>query len=214
MANMGINRQNNSAVLHGSTARLVSLMAAAAVVLLLVLSMGITKAGAADAPDPDRYPPCTSAACQPDVVTPDGEPPVAGEPVVLVFHGYEPGTTVTITIYVDTNADTILEEITLTGVADEFGDVEFEWNIPAGVAGDLVYEVSGIDDETGEVRRESGSLYVEASNITPDTSVPDNGPLPYTGSNSTNMVRIGLVLIVAGGISVVAVRRRNAHADA
>jgi LPXTG-motif cell wall-anchored protein len=214
VANMRINRQNNSAVLHGSTARLVSLMAGAAVVLLLVLSMGITKAGAVDAPNPDLYPPCTSAACQPDVVTPDGQPPKGGETVHLVFHGFEPGSTVTVTFYVDTNADTVLEEVTLTGVADEFGDVEFDWNIPAGVAGDVVYEVAGIDEETGEVRHESGSLYVEAENLTPDTSVPDNGPLPYTGSNSTNMVRIGLVLIVAGGISVVAVRRRNAHADA
>jgi LPXTG-motif cell wall-anchored protein len=183
--------------------------------LLLVLSTGITKAGAADLPDPALYPPCTTEACIPDVVTPDGNPPQAGETVVLVFHGYEPGSTVSITFYVDTNADTILEEVTLTGVADEFGDVEFEWNIPAGVAGDLVYETIGIDDETGEVRRESGSIFVEAEDFVPDT-VPGGGggPLPYTGSNSTNLVRIGLVLIVAGGISVVAVRRRNAHVDA
>ena len=214
MANTSTTRQNHSAVLHGSTARLVSLMAAAAVVLLLVLSMGITKAGAVDAPDPDLYPPCTTAECTPDIVTPDGNPPQAGETLTLVFGGYEPGSTVTLVVYVDTNGDTVLEEIVLTSVADEFGFAEFEWNIPAGVAGDIIYETSGIDDETGDVRRSSGSLYIEAENLTPDTNAPDNGPLPYTGSNSSNMVRIGLVLIVAGGISVVAVRRRNAHVDA
>ena len=212
MANTSTNRHNHSAVVHGSTARLVGLMAAAALMLLLVLSAGITKAGAIDIV---FYPPCTTLECQPDVVTPDGQPPVAGETVQIVFHGYKPGSTVTVKFYVDTNADGIIEEIRLTGVADEFGDVEFDWNIPAGVAGDIVYEVSGIDDVTGEVRRESGSVFVEADDLVPDT-VPGGGggPLPYTGSNSTNLVRIGLVLIVAGGISVVAVRRRNAHVDA
>jgi len=216
MANTITHRSQDSAVFPGATTKLAGLMAAAAVVLLLVLSMGITKAGAAGL-DPEKYPPCTTEACIPDVVTPDGNPPQAGETLKLVFHGYEPGSTVTITFYVDTNNDTILEEITLTGVADEFGDIEFEWNIPAGVAGDIVYEIAGIDEETGEVRRESGSLFVEEEDaMVPDSSVPGDGggPLPYTGSNSTNLVRIGLVLIVAGGISVVAVRRRNAHADA
>jgi LPXTG-motif cell wall-anchored protein len=181
--------------------------------LLLVLSAGITKAGAVDAPDPDRYPPCTTVECQP--VPPDGgEGPVEGEPYTIVFGGFEPGTIARIVFYIDTNDDTILEEIVLTAEVDEFGFAEFEWNIPAGVAGDLIYEVRGIDDETGEERSFSGSVFVEEADALVPDSVPDNGPLPYTGSNSTNIVRIGLVLIVAGGISVVAVRRRNAHASA
>jgi len=209
VANTSTNRNTHSAVVHGSTARLVGLMAASALMLLLVLSAGITKAGAIDT---DLYPPCTTVECQP-VPPADNEKPVEGEPYTIVFGGFEPGTTARIVFYVDTNADTILEEIVLTAEVDEFGFAEFEWNIPAGVAGDIIYEVQGIDDETGEPRKFSGSVFVEEADALVPDSVPD-GPLPYTGSNSTNIVRIGLVLIVAGGISVVAVRRRNAHASA
>jgi LPXTG-motif cell wall-anchored protein len=175
-------------------------MAAAAVVLLLVLSMGVTKAGAVGTV---TYPPCTTNECTSN-----------GDTFVLVLHAYVPGSVVTLHVYVDTNGDGIVEDITLTGVADANGDVIFEWDIPAGFAGDVNYTSEGIDEATGEVRTESGSVFVEDTTLNPDNGGGGGGPLPYTGSDSTNLVRIGLVLIVAGGISVVAVRRRNAGTNA
>jgi len=203
VATISTNRPNHSS-LQGSTTRLVGLMAAAAVVLLLVLSMGVTKAGAVGTV---TYPPCTTNECTSN-----------GDTFVLVLHHYEPGSVVTLHVYVDTNADGIPEDITLTGVADANGDVIFEWDIPAGFAGEVNYTSEGIDDATGEVRTESGSVFVEDTTLNPDNGGGGEGggggPLPYTGSDSTNLVRIGLVLIVAGGISVVAVRRRNAGTNA
>ena len=206
MASNQTHRSQDSPVLPGATTKLAGLMAAAAVVLLLVLSMGMTKAGAAD----DKYTDCiVTGDCVDVSVT-----LVQGETVQLVFHSFEPGTEVTLVVYVDINGDGVLDPVVLHATADEFGDVVFEWDIPAGVAGDFEYTVEGIDDVTGEVVRSRGALHVEETDA---LTIPNNGgggPLPYTGSNSTNLVRIGLVLIVAGGISVVAVRRRNTHVDA
>lgn len=199
MATISTNRPNHSS-LQGSTTRLVGLIAATAVVLLLVLSMGMTKAGAVDTV---TYPPCT---------TPE-DCPQNGDTLVLVGHGYKPGSTVTTRVFYDSDGDGVLEERILTGVADANGDVIFEWDIPAGFAGDVSYVIEGID-ENGEVLTESGSVFAEDKTLNPDNGGGGGGPLPYTGSDSTNLVRIGLVLIVAGGISVVAVRRRHAGTNA
>lgn len=208
------NHQNPSTGILGSPTRLLGLMATAGAALLLVLSMTMMKAGAAPA---TTYPPVTEPPTTiVDVVPGGGDDNIieSGEDVQFVVDGFEPGTVVTLTIFVDTNGDGIIEEIVLTGIADENGEVEFDWNVPAGTGtGDYSFEVEGIDDVTGSPRTSSGSIHIEALGA----FVPGDGtggPLPYTGSNSTNLLRIGLVLIVAGGISVVAVRRRSAHADA
>lgn len=208
------NHQHPSTGILGSPTRLVGLMATAGAALLLVLSMTMMKAGAQTV---TTYPPVTEPPTTiVDVIPGGGDDGIieASEPVQFVVDGFEPGTVVTLTITVDTNGDGILEEIVLTGVADENGEVTFDWNVPAGTStGDYAFEVEGIDDVTGLPRTESGSIHIEAVGA----FVPGDGtsgPLPYTGSNSTNLLRIGLVLIVAGGISVVAVRRRNAHTNA
>ena len=208
------NHQHPSTGILGSPTRVVGVMATAGAALLLVLSMTMMKAGAQTV---TTYPPVTEPPTTiVDVVPGGGDDGIieAGEPVQFVVDGFEPGTVVTLTIFVDTNGDGTLDEVVLTGVADENGEVTFDWNVPAGTStGDYTFDVEGIDDVTGLPRTESGSIHIEAVGA----FVPGDGtsgPLPYTGSNSTNLLRIGLVLIVAGGISVVAVRRRNAHTNA
>ena len=208
------NHQHPSTGILGSPTRVVGVMATAGAALLLVLSMTMMKAGAQTV---TTYPPVTEPPTTIVEVVPGGGDDgiiEASEPVQFVVDGFEPGTVVTLTIFVDTNGDGTLDEVVLTGVADENGEVTFDWNVPAGTStGDYTFDVEGIDDVTGLPRTESGSIHIEAVGA----FVPGDGtsgPLPYTGSNSTNLLRIGLVLIVAGGISVVAVRRRNAHTNA
>ena len=206
----------HSTVMFGATTRVMGLVATAAA-LVVMLSMGMTKAGATEV----TYPPCTSGACVSTtiiVIPGGGDDDIieSGEPVEFIFEGFEPGTEVTFTISVDTDGDGIVDEtFILTAIADEDGTATFEWDSPAGTSsGDYEFTAEGIDDETGEPRVAEGTITIEAKGAFVPGDGGDGGPLPYTGSNSTNLVRIGLVLIVAGGISVVAVRRRNAHAGA
>ena len=71
--------------------------------------------------------------------------------------------------------------------------------------GEFEIEIEGIDEETGEVRVSTAAIVIVEDN--------GGGALPYTGSDSSStLVRIGFVLVLAGGISVVAVRRRNVRA--
>ncbi len=214
---MASTRNNSTAqptVLFGSTTRVMGLVATAAA-LLLMLSMGMTKAGAQTS---TTYPVDSSTSSTVLEIKPGGgddEIIESGEPVQFVSNGWTPGSVVTITIHVDTNGDGILEDIVLTATADENGEVTFDWDVPAGTGtGDYSFDVEGIDELTGEPATQHGSIHIEEKGAFVPGDGGGSGPLPYTGSNSTNLVRIGLVLIVAGGISVVAVRRRNAHADA
>ena len=209
MANVQNHQMNRSVVSTGSPSRVLGLMALAAAALLLVLSMGMSRAGAATV---ETYPPDTDPPnTQVTVVPNGGDDPIieAGEPVSFESDGWEPGTVVTLIIVIDG------VEITLTAIADENGNAVFDWTVPAGTnTGDYEFDIEGIDEVTGEPRVASGEIHIEEKGAFVPGDGGDSGPLPYTGSNSGNLLRIGLVLIVAGGISVVAVRRRSAHVDA
>ena len=191
--------------------RVLGAMVAAVSALLLVLSLGMTRAGAQNVDV--TYPPQTTII---EIIPGGGDDDIveAGEPVVFVADGFEPGTTVTLTVFIDITGDGVPEEIVLTAVANEDGVATFEWQVPAGAeTGDYTVEFEGIDDVTGAPRTATGVVHIEAVGA----FVPGDGgggPLPYTGSNSTTLVRIAVVLLLAGGVSVVAVRRRNAHSNA
>lgn len=177
-----------------------------AVAILLMLTMGIHRAGALQV-DPD-YPPDTDPPPTTVIVTPNGgddDRIEVGESVELTSDGWEPGTEVDFYVIIDG------ERVFIgTAIADENGEATLDWTIPAGVCcGDFDLEIEGIDDETGDVRVADAEVFIYEFGA----GVPgDGGQLPYTGSNSTALVRIGLVLLVAGGVSVVAVRRRSARA--
>ncbi|NCY17061.1 MAG: hypothetical protein EBX39_09875, partial [Actinobacteria bacterium] len=76
-------------------------MVAAVSALLLVLSMGMARAGAAPAV---TYPPQTTII---EIIPGGGDDDIveAGEPVVFVADGFEPGTTVTLTVFIDITGD-------------------------------------------------------------------------------------------------------------
>jgi LPXTG-motif cell wall-anchored protein len=172
--------------------------------ILLMLVAGIQRAGATSV---TSYPPDTDPPASTIVVIPedDDDRPEVGESVELVADGWEPGTEVF--FYVVVNGEQVLIG---SAIADENGEAVFDWTIPAGVCcGDFEIEIEGIDEETGEPRTATAEITIyEFGGGVPG----DGGDLPYTGSNSTSIVRIGLVLLVAGGVSVFAVRRRSARA--
>ena len=210
MANPSFHAPNTRASMLGVPTRIGGMMLAAAAALLLVLSMGMARAGAAPT---STYPPQTTIV---DIIPGGGDDDIieVGEPVTFIADGFEPGTTVTLTIYVDITGDGVADPVVLTAVADENGEATFEWQVPAGAeTGDYNVEFEGIDDVTGAPRTAEGSIHIEAVGA----FVPGDGsggPLPYTGSNSTTLIRIAVVLLLAGGVSVVAVRRRNASTNA
>ena len=174
-----------------------------AVALLLVLSVGIHRAGAQTT---STYPPETNPPTSTVVVTPPGDDDriEVGETVELFSDGWEPGTEVDFYVLIDG------ERVFIgTAIADENGNATFDWTVPAGVCcGDFNIEIEGIDEDTGEPRTADAQVTIYEFGA----GVPgEGGQLPYTGSNSNSLVRIGLVLVLAGGVSVVAVRRRSAR---
>ncbi len=210
-----VRNQHPSSTAPALTANAVlpGLFAAFALALLLVLSMGMGKAGAQT---PTTYPPDTATTVV--QVTPGGpddniiEPT---EPVHFHFTGYTPGTTVHLVVNVDTNGDGIPEPYAFDVIADADGNVDFDWTVPAGTpSGDYSFTAEGIDVTSGETRIATGTFRVEDSCAFLAGTNCTTGNLPYTGSDSSTLLRVGAVLLVAGGISVVAVRRRNAHSNA
>jgi len=192
----------------------------------LTLMFGAQHAGAAPAaPQPTCEDQATSTTYQPatqpetcvvKVISNGGDDNIieVGEPVHFRLGHFQPGTIAHLTVHVDTNGDGILEDFIIEAVVDEFGNADFDWTVAAGVeSGDYGFDIEGIDETTGLPRTASGAIHIEALGA----FVPGDGttgPLPYTGSNSTNLVRIAAVLLLAGGISVIAVRRRSAHSNA
>lgn len=188
-----IHPSRSSGVLRSSAALVIS-----AVAILLVLTLGMQRAGA-QVDDPN-YPPPTDPPSTTIVVVPEeGKEPTPGGTVELVADGFQPGTEVDFYVIIDGTPVLIG-----TAIADENGNATFDWTIPAGVCcGEFEIEVEGIDEETGEPRKATTSLVIVEND--------NGGNLPYTGSNSSTLIRIGFVLVLAGGVSVVAVRRRNAR---
>ena len=189
-----IHPSRSSGALRSSAALVIS-----AVAILLVLSFGMQRAGAQVDPN---YPPPTDPPATTIVVVPEGgEDPTPGGTVELVADGFKPGTEVDFYVIIDG-----VSVLIGTAIADENGNATFDWTIPAGVCcGEFEIEVEGIDEETGEPRKATTSLVIVESNN------GGGGELPYTGSNSSTLIRIGFVLVLAGGVSVMAVRRRSAR---
>lgn len=180
-----------------SGAKRSTLMAIVSVMaFLLALTMGINHAGAVgEENDGENYPPSTSTTVE--VIPDGGGDPTPGSVVEIIADGFQPGTEVEFFVEIDGQ-----QVLIGTAIADENGVAVLDWTIPAGFeTGEYVIEIEGIDEETGLPRTTTAAITIVAG-----------GDLPYTGSNSTNLVRIGFVLVLAGGLSVVAVRRRSARA--
>lgn len=144
-----------------------------------------------------------------------------GEPITVVASGYAAGATVTFTL----NSDPIHLG---TATADAQGTARLTFTIPTGVpAGDHTLVASGLD-ASGNVLTLSTRLTVMAaggnSGGTGGTggtgsgsgsgSGSSSGSLPRTGSDNTNLVRAGALLIAAGGAAVLVTRKRSTRAKA
>jgi LPXTG-motif cell wall-anchored protein len=214
MATVRNQHPNNTAASISASSVLPGLFAAFALALLLMLSMGMGKAGAQT---PTTYPPDTSTTVvQVTPGAPDDNIIEPTEPVHFHFSGFTPGTTVHLIVNVDTNGDGIPEPYTIDVIADADGNADFDWTVPAGTpAGDYTFSAEGVDAVSGDPRTATGSFHVsDTCAFLAGNNCSVTGNLPYTGSDSSTLLRVGAVLLVAGGISVVAVRRRNAHSNA
>ncbi|MBU6330211.1 MAG: LPXTG cell wall anchor domain-containing protein [Acidobacteria bacterium] len=176
---------------------------AAAVAIVLMLSLTAARAGAAPS---TTYPPVTEPPST-IIIDPnanDDDIVEAGETVNFTVGGFKPGTEVC--FYVE-------DQLVGCDIADENGFAEYDWTVPAGTAsGDYDLQVEGVDP-SGAPLTLDGTFHVETSGA----FVPGDGsggPLPYTGSDSATLVRIAVVLLLAGGVSVVAMRRRGARTNA
>lgn len=85
-------------------------------------------------------------------------------------------------------------------VSDASGNFTFSYTVPAGTSGTLIVSAS-----CGEFFLTST---VVVTPVTP-TSVPVQQPLVPTGSNSADLFRIALVLIVGGAALMLLTRRRQ-----
>ena len=185
------------------SARTLRMILAAAVTVVFVLSASTLHAGAQTAtPYPPVTNPPTTLIIDP---TGGGDDNIieAGEPVTFEVGGFLPGSEVC--FYIE-------GELIGCDIADENGFAEFEWTVPAGTgSGEYDLSVEGLDPD-GDPITVSGTFQIEANGA----FVPGDGsgPLPYTGSDTTTLVRIAVVLLLAGGVSVVAMRRRGARVDA
>lgn len=172
------------------------LMAGAlAIVVALTLSMAMRSAGAQT---PSSYPPPTVTQVITIPPPPNGGGYTPGSTIPIVVFGFECDSVVT--FYAD--GQVIGTAVAVCEPGQTEGTATFDWDTPAGLAGG-VYKIdaSGVGP---------GGTPVTVSAEVP---IEAGGNLPYTGSNTTMLLGIAVVLLAAGGISVLAVRRRSAHAS-
>jgi len=127
---------------------------------------------------------------------------VCGETVVITGKDFLPNTEVTLTVG---------GEVIGTTTTDSQGNFSFRWTVPCALSGSVTVTA------TDRVNTLSVSLTVSAPGPAP-TAAPTptpSGTLPRTGSDSDLLLRAGLLLVTAGGLLVLATRKRNrAAADA
>ncbi len=127
-----------------------------------------------------------------------------GGSVAVSCTGFAPGTPVEVYLH----SDPILLG---TVNAGEDGTITFDAEIPANTpTGPHTLECRGTGQDGNAL-----SLSAQFTVVSATTATTTSGTLPRTGSDSTNLVRIGIVLIVAGAALAVVVRRRkreSAHA--
>ncbi len=127
-----------------------------------------------------------------------------GGTVGVTCTGFAPGTDVQITLHSD--------PVDLgTATADDNGEVHQNITIPPGTAtGQHSVTCSGLSASGGSLTL-TAELMVTATGTTPVTNptTSGTGTLPRTGSDTTELLRVGVVLIVAGAALAVIVRRRS-----
>ncbi|MGZ4704377.1 MAG: LPXTG cell wall anchor domain-containing protein [Acidimicrobiales bacterium] len=123
----------------------------------------------------------------------------AGHSVNIVAKGFNAGAEVTFTV------DQTL--VIGTAIANAGGVAHIQWDVPADFAdGQHVITASG-DGCTDPVQVSAEITVVSAAEQTKDTT----GTLPRTGGDYTNLLRLGILLVAAGGLVVLATRKRSSE---
>jgi LPXTG-motif cell wall-anchored protein len=166
----------------------------AAVFVTSILALGVGTAGA------QGYVPGVTLVLSSGSVAPGGS-------VTATASGCQPGSEVTFTL----DSGVVLGTLT----ADDQGSVSQTVVIPTDFPlGD--HTVTGqCVDPTGAVLSVSSTLAVTATGTggtggtgTSATPTSNTGTLPTTGSDSTNLLRAGVLLVAAGGAVVLITRKR------
>jgi hypothetical protein len=156
------------------------------VLVASVLLVGLGAATVASA----GYQGSGSLSCSPN-------PAPAGATVTCTATGFEPGADVTFS----TGGSTIG-----TATADSAGTASISFTAPGGTVTVLA---AGLGAD-GAVLELSTQLVVGAAVVTPTPDASPGDDLPVTGTSRTaSFVRVGLALVAAGGLTVLATRRRS-----
>jgi LPXTG-motif cell wall-anchored protein len=133
---------------------------------------------------------------------------------VTVNAGYfKAGSNVTVTLQSD-------PVVLGTVVASATGTINATYNLPVGVtAGSHTVTATGARLDSGVTESVSAAITVtipagcvSSNNVTPTSaSTGTSGSLPVTGSDNTVFVVFGAGLLVAGGLLVLATRKRSAE---
>jgi LPXTG-motif cell wall-anchored protein len=119
-----------------------------------------------------------------------------GHSLNIVAKGFTPGAEVTFTI----DDDLVIG----TAIANPGGVAHIKWDVPADfVLGDHVIQASGEGCDPADV---SGEITVVSA---VEETQQTGGTLPRTGGDYTNLLRIGILLVAAGGLVVLATRKRS-----
>jgi len=124
-----------------------------------------------------------------------------GHSVNIVAKGFTPGAEVTFTV------DGTL--VIGTDIANAGGVAHIQWDVPADFAtGPHTITASG-EGCTDPAQVSAEITVVSAVSETNDTS----GTLPRTGGDYTNLLRLGILLVAAGGLVVLATRKRSSESS-
>ncbi len=123
----------------------------------------------------------------------------AGHPVTIVAKGFNSGAEVTFTV--DQNL------VLGTATANPGGVAMLQWDVPVDFsAGPHTITASG-DGCTDPAQVSAELTVVSAAGETNTTS----GTLPKTGGDYTLLLRLGILLVAAGGLVVLATRKRSSE---
>jgi len=123
----------------------------------------------------------------------------AGQTVTITGKGFNAGAEVTFTI--DTTPPVVLG----TATADSSGVATLAWVVPADMATGT-HTISAAGDGCSDPAKVSGEVTLVLADTQTNTSA---GTLPRTGGDYTNLLRLGILLVAAGGLVVLATRKRS-----
>jgi hypothetical protein len=158
-------------------------LAAAGIGIALVLALAVSPAAA------QQYPPAQETIVVDDTVV------VPGQDVVISFSGSPAGSTWTFTFF---SQPVVLG----TATADAGGAVTFSATIPEN-ATPGTHTITGVN-ETGLSVSVSLTVTADAAQ-----AAATDGDLALTGRNTVPLSRLGAILVAAGGVAVLAARRRR-----